>query len=736
MIDERIDYHTKSIHQMFIVFKPLFGELSNQGVATCESLKQKLNVEDLIKLRNLVLILRASHDLSDIRTHKAIVSEITNLFIFSAIYLELDKDLTDYFRLLVIEDYLNFSLHLSQQGLPGESFNYQISAVISKPFDNNQKQVEWDFLFWERIIERKDIDGQRETLIMLVGHFFYLSRILGHNYNESHELFKVTKKWLKTGEMSKLEDVYYLAFYAGVLASNYIEEHSNWIHKHLLAQYQIQVNLKNDLLAFIIAETFTTKFGEKTGEDIILWAKRALSFNVEMPIESRVALKLSIMTEDNELDKEGLETLLMTFLKDLNSTCNKIENCNFRNRRSDIIIKIILLAIKHREYSIAVRSAVLWRTFFSPEDLDEQIFEDVIILLIPTLKDGKTTYLIMDNRKTLLYECGDTLSLKEFLKIKNSFEGTWTVLAGDTKPLTKVEYDTPNSEYSSIYDTAIENYFKPNEIADLLSGISSERHIRLLELTWTNTPIIPKIAHYLQRSVSLLVNSRYLKEAKIKKVLIWCDPDNTLTDAYNEKEALEVILDYYEISYEVYVGNECSLELFLSKYNDVEFDLVWLMCHGFFNFDNPNDSGLIISNSEIVRLSQLEFNNPFRKERRLLVLNACQSGCSTIRYDGMGFVGLGSSLSTPNQAVVGHLWSVHSFAASIFGPLFLTYILNGSSWGESLNFSRIDMSRGKEEIQKSLGISIKKRIQLLDSIEHRSVNLKEIIYWASPILFE
>ncbi len=48
----------------------------------------------------------------------------------------------------------------------------------------------------------------------------------------------------------------------------------------------------------------------------------------------------------------------------------------------------------------------------------------------------------------------------------------------------------------------------------------------------------------------------------------------------------------------------------------------------------------------------------------------------------------------------------------------------------------MDMSRGKEEIQKSLEISIKKRIQLLDSIEHRSVNLKEIIYWASPILFE
>lgn len=271
--------------------------------------------------------------------------------------------------------------------------------------------------------------------------FFYLSRILGHNYNESHELFKATKKWLKTGEMSKFEDVYYLAFYAGVLASNNFEEHSNWIHKHLLAQYQIQVNLKNDLLAFIIAETFTTKFGEKTGEDIILWAKRALSFNIEMPKESRVALKLSIMREDNELDKEGLETLLMTFLKDLNSTCTKIENCNFRNRRSDIIINIILLAIKHREYSIAVRSAVLWRTFFSPEDLDEQIFEDVIILLIPTLKDRKTIYLVMDNRKTLLYECGDTLSLKEFLKIKNSFEGTWTVLAGDTNPLTKVEYD-------------------------------------------------------------------------------------------------------------------------------------------------------------------------------------------------------------------------------------------------------------------------------------------------------
>ncbi|PGV54173.1 CHAT domain-containing protein [Bacillus sp. AFS037270] len=735
-IFQEIDYHIKSLQNIFIAFKPILGELSTQGIDTCECLKQKLNVQDLIKLRNLVFSLRSIYSPSDIRTHKAIVNEITNLLIFSAIYLKLDQNISDHFRLLVVEDYLTFSLHLSQQGLPGESYNYQNFAINSSPFNPSDKQIEWDFSFWQRIINRKDIEGQREVLIMLVGHFFYLSRILGHNYRESHELYKETNKWLKTGKEAKLEDIYYLAFYAGVLASNYNEDHSNWVHKQLLEQYQIQIDLKNEVLAFIIAETFTTTFGKIIEEDITLWAKRALSLDVEMPEESRVALKLCKMKGEHKFDKEGLETLLRTYLEHLNSSLSILENCNIRNRRSDILITIIMLAIKHEEYSFAVKSAVLWRTFFNPDDVDEQLFDDVIILLIPTLKDAKSIYLIMEDGNTTYHEFDDSLSLKEFLKIKNSFEGTWTVIAGDTEPINKVEYDTPNDEYSSMYDMAIEKYFNPREIANLLKGVSKEKKIRLLELTWTNTPIIPKISWYLQRNISLLGNSKNLKEAKLKKVLIWCDPDNSLTDAYNEKEALEVLLNYYGISYEVYVGSECSLQLFLSKYNDLDFDLIWLMCHGAFNFDNPNDSVLTISETETVRLSQLVFNNQHRKEKRLLVLNACQSGCSTIRYDGMGFVGLGSSLSSRNQTVFGHLWSVHSFAASILGPLFLTHILNGSSWGEALNLSRIDMSKGKEAILKSLRISIWDKIQLMDSIEYRNINLKELIYWASPILFE
>lgn len=80
------------------------------------------------------------------------------------------------------------------------------------------------------------------------------------------------------------------------------------------------------------------------------------------------------------------------------------------------------------------------------------------------------------------------------------------------------------------------------------------------------------------------------------------------------------------------------------------------MCHGNFDFNIPSNSSLNVGKNESVNLNELIDIIPVRNRKRMLVLNACQSGCSAIRYNAMGFVGLGPGLTNKYQSVVGHLY--------------------------------------------------------------------------------
>lgn len=726
------------LKQLFLSLERVQPDLSTRGIESCEKFLNEMNINNLNDLINIVRIAGLYFPERNINFHinfqKEIVDQITTLLIISKKYINLSESDSDSIKLLIIEEYISFSLLLSQHGLPGEAYNYLTKAINCGPYIEGTTNVSWDMPFWERVIYK--LVGARENLVMLSAQFFYLSRILAHNYDDSFLIFDLTKKWVHLDGNSTLEDIYYIAFYSGVLAAKNNKSDMEWVRQKLIEQYEIQKN-QNAHFAFIVAESLAYKYGEIIGEDTVLWAKRALTLNIDIPKESETTLKLNVLLNDEKFNEADIFNCLKEYLKYLNIySIDKIDNANNRQRKSDIIIRIIINAIEYKKYTFAVKCALLWRTYFNEGELNNQIYEDIIILLLPTLKEGKSVYLIMDNDTTDYLEFGENISIRDLIDIKNKFEGTWTVLANDLNPIDNSGGIFPDERISDEYDTVIDNYFHPEKIGEKLLLHDQKKNIRLLELTWTNTPLLPKISKQLNRNISSFVNSNYANEVPIKKVLIWSDPDLSLTDAVNEQEALEKLLVSNNVDYEVYYGEQCTKDLFLSKYNDDEFDLIWLICHGSFDFDNPNNSGLKISKTEFISIDQLEFIRPFKNKRRLILLNACQSGNSAIRYDGMGFVGLGPSLSNYNQSVIGHLWSVYSFAASVFGALFLSYCLKGNSWGDSLNRARIDMSNGKSAVLYTLGQSINERIQLLDSIEARSVELDKLIYWASPILFE
>lgn len=161
------------------------------------------------------------------------------------------------------------------------------------------------------------------------------------------------------------------------------------------------------------------------------------------------------------------------------------------------------------------------------------------------------------------------------------------------------------------------------------------------------------------------------------------------------------------------------------------------MCHANFDNNDPPSSKLNISRENFITLRSLSLQLVReRKNRRLLVLNACESGCNPIRYTAMGHVGFSQSLTSNNQSVVGHLWPVSSFVATIFGILLMEKLIEGVSWAEAVNDARIDIVNGNKHIQTMLTSILGADSQLVESLSNRQEELNKLVYWASPNLYE
>lgn len=162
------------------------------------------------------------------------------------------------------------------------------------------------------------------------------------------------------------------------------------------------------------------------------------------------------------------------------------------------------------------------------------------------------------------------------------------------------------------------------------------------------------------------------------------------------------------------------------------------MCHGDYDYDNPTNSKLHISAAKSISLLNLVNATPLRQSRRLLVLNACQSGCSAVRYLSMNFIGFGSVLSNRFQSVVGHLWPVDSLAAAVFGVILCHNLLKDIPWGIAVNISRKSLAKDNYEIFSLLNNDIKLDVEaaIMKAVKNRREELNKLYYWGSPVLFE
>jgi len=113
-------------------------------------------------------------------------------------------------------------------------------------------------------------------------------------------------------------------------------------------------------------------------------------------------------------------------------------------------------------------------------------------------------------------------------------------------------------------------------------------------------------------------------------------------------------------------------------------------CHGYFNAESPLDSGVLLSNSEPLRLRDLIIKHQL-KNTRLTVLSACQTAVSDFVNLPEEAIGLPSGfLQAGSAGVIGSLWSVNDLSTALLMIRFYQeHLRNMASPAEALRRAQL-----------------------------------------------
>lgn len=407
-----------------------------------------------------------------------------------------------------------------------------------------------------------------------------------------------------------------------------------------------------------------------------------------------------------------------------------------KQKNSGFLNIMVTSCIFNKQYKLAVRLIYAWWVYKPGDTILQSVEGKSIIIAIPNLNPKGYHFLIYNKDKVQSFASNSNKNLSDILELKDQVESSWTAILNEENTLNRKEDTRSYVELSSEYINTLSEFIGLDRLKEILLEIPKETHLHYIELSWTNTPIPTLLSKTTQQTYSVSVDSvRLPGPKKIKKVLIWSDPDESLPTSTFEVEAIKYILSCEKVEFEIYEGTQCSKNLFLEKYSDPTFDMIWVISHGEFNTDNPPFSKLFIEKNESVTTWELQKYTPITTRRRYLILNACQSGTAGVRYNSMGFLGIGPSVTNEFQTVLGHLWYVDALASAVLGIFTLKHLLEGNSLAFSLKQASEIMCRGNQAIEESL-LEISNSLQVVERVRNSlSKDLSLPFYSMSALVF-
>lgn len=645
-------------------------------------------------------------------------------------------------HLTIVNINLSLAIFLEKLGLYAKSYN-----VISKAKDPFSKP--YDFIKEEGnpVLERsKDMDLFLFEMAATLPSFlserirkFFLERAytdfklltilgdLGGEGNIGFENYKIlaSNKNLNTFDI-KFYTNYLLLYYSNNLKSTpSIDE----IIQILKSWYEIELNRNNK---FLIAYTIGKVLNEK------LWISKALMENGTCYREEYYEMLIRNECLKEEFDKQVIINILWEFLNKTREMYNdRMIFDLFKQKNSNLYNIVLEECIKRKEYDFLVDLTYNWNAY-KPNNLNFQLVrEKNIFITIPNLNNKSIFFLIRYNDNLIIVSQPVEVSLNDIFQLKNIIEGSWQLVAGQV-----IEFDPSILKHRYVVESSVEYIEKIREFINIIQlknffkEIPNEIIFEYIETTWLNIPIVSVLNSDLPND--FYVTNGYelqLPTSKVQKVLIWFN-DYRMTFANFELEALKILLIEKNIELDIVKEEQLTKQLFLEKYQERTYDVLWIITHGQFDYYNPPNSYIYVSASETVSIWELQELQFARETKRRLILNACYTGCSDVRHNSMGFIGISSSLTSPYQELLGHLWFVSDLASAAIGILTMNYLLLDNEITKSNKLAINDMLAGNSKISDRL-TDINPNIEIAERIKLNSqYKLEQPFYSMSSVVYK
>jgi len=222
-----------------------------------------------------------------------------------------------------------------------------------------------------------------------------------------------------------------------------------------------------------------------------------------------------------------------------------------------------------------------------------------------------------------------------------------------------------------------------------------------------------------------------LPDRAVRRVVVWA---SDIAGTGEETDAVAAVLTVRGVDVEI-VREGRTVDAFAALYERDDIDVLWVACHGEHAPFEPEVSKLTLSDGHDLSLEKLlTLRGPESVQRRLIVLNACDSGTAA-QFGGLADFGIGSAIAGPEQAVVAHLWPVGFTEAAGFGAVLASGLAIEQRYDEAFGRATAALEGGVEAMLEELsdtsvtgGLTAR-----LDAARGRDHGL---LHWGSPILIE
>jgi hypothetical protein len=325
------------------------------------------------------------------------------------------------------------------------------------------------------------------------------------------------------------------------------------------------------------------------------------------------------------------------------------------------------------------------------------------------------------------------VELPVFQAAANTFLGTTvTTRSGSATPLTIPERGrgVPDSESAADFQTVAAEFSSMPDAQSVYDAAAVSPPTGMLVLPTLQSPVQSLMLHVLGWTLPMSMSLQTPRpDAPVRRAVLWIG--GTLLAA-RELDVVARILT--EAGVQVVVRDEAEMtrEQFLLDYHDPGFELFWVGLHGIRDALDPEAAHLLLPSERKILFSDLTFEHTLSAARRLLVLNACDSG-TTATLGGLGEMGLAASAAGPGQAVVCHLWPIGSVTvAPVFAAL-LAQCLGTSSYFKAYAETVSILAAGPLRILQALPESA---ADLRHAVDDHPEDFQTITGWGSAAFFE